>query len=267
MYDALSLANDPDGKPDRSLKQVALKPTLRFVRQDDNLKQVMELTAQFSPGIAEAGATIRAGDRSTRWTLHPDIFGFVRQEVHVDEVTQAVDAAVTVEMDGQTASARCKLSPERRWKVFIQGSVHADIGFTDLQENVKAVHNQITARALETCQAYPEFKWNTEIAWVVDNFIHQMPPARAPGNGLCRRLVGGVLPNGRRVWLPGRPPVHQPHDGSGENFVTAPTCPPMQREPPGANRGTRSSPRSPSFPGNEGLCASSKKPPALRLFN
>lgn len=178
IYDAVSLTNDPsDAAAAPAVESLEIKPTIRFVRQGSKLKQVMEVSAQLTPGASEVEASVKIGDKVTKEALRPDLFGRASRDIHVDEVTEPVDAVMSIDLGGKVTSATCKMRPERHWNVYVQASTHVDIGYTDYQPKIKAVHNALMSKAIELCKKYPEFKWNSETAWVIDNYLSMMPKA------------------------------------------------------------------------------------------
>jgi hypothetical protein len=78
---------------------------------------------------------------------------------------------------GQTYTARCIVSPARQWNVYVMPHSHVDVGYTNTQAKVLAIHmNNIdeAIRIAEHSAGYPpeaRFKWNTEAIWVVEHYL------------------------------------------------------------------------------------------------
>lgn len=70
---------------------------------------------------------------------------------------------------GQTYTARCLVSPARQWNVYVMPHSHVDVGYTNVQTKVLALHmNNIdeAIRIAERSAAYPpeaRFKWSTDL--------------------------------------------------------------------------------------------------------
>jgi len=66
--------------------------------------------------------------------------------------------------------------PMRQWKVYIYSHSHVDIGYTNTQENVEALHkhNIIEGMKLgEATMGYPEgapYRWNPEVTWPLERY-------------------------------------------------------------------------------------------------
>lgn len=167
------VAAHADGTPE--IKSLKLAPTMRIVRDGPGLKQVLDLTVEFAPGTADCPVTLAVGETTKDVTLHPDRKGSAWTEVYVDEVAKPRTVEVTVKCGEQTTATSCEIKPQRHWKVYIQPSAHLDIGYTDHQDRVAQRHNENMSLALDLCKKYPDFKWNTEGAWIEDNYLSMMP--------------------------------------------------------------------------------------------
>lgn len=204
IYDALRMTNDPEGViPIPTITSATLRSTNRFTRSGTGLKQIADLTVQFSQGMVEAEAVVVAGGSTQKVSLAAGFLGSATAEVPIDEATKPTPAHCTITCNGQTASSSYdfELKPQRHWKIYLQGSTHVDIGYTGYQERVAELHNKNTSTAMELCAKYPDFKWNTEAAWVEDNYLSMMPPDKKnefiklarEGRIGCQAVYGNML--------------------------------------------------------------------------
>lgn len=202
LFDYLSLSNSPDSElPEPSVKQLTVTPTIRFVQQGAKLKQVIELSAEFSPGSPACPAAVDVAGVTQAFNIEPDLLGTAQRELYVDEITQPTTAEVSVTLGGKTKTAVCELKPQRHWRLYVQASAHVDIGYTNFQERIATLHNDNMSTALDLCKQYPDFKWNTEAAWVEDNYLSMMPADKKADfikyakNGQigCQAIYGNML--------------------------------------------------------------------------
>lgn len=202
IYDALSLSNDPEGTPPPpEIRSLTVRPTSRFVRRGQALKQVLDVSLEVSVLSPRPLVRVKAGDRVTQTLLDPSFMGIIREEILVDEVTSPTPVEVTVSCGGQSRTATVELTPKRHWKLYVQPSSHVDIGYTDWQERVIELHNRNMSLALDLCEKYPDFRWNTEAAWVQDNYLSLMPDDRKTqfvkqakaGHIGCQAIYGNML--------------------------------------------------------------------------
>lgn len=202
LYDALRLTNDPDAlTSEPTIDGLSLSPTIRFVRRGGKLKQFVYLSAQFSYPSDDRIATVKYGGKTETVHLHPGFFGLTSSDIAIDEVSQPTPMEVTVQSGGRTKTASCTVRPEKHWKLYVQASVHVDVGYTDFQENVKVRHNENESLALDLMRKYPDFSWNTESAWAEENYLTMMPAERKAeyiqrakeGRLGCETIYGNML--------------------------------------------------------------------------
>jgi hypothetical protein len=67
------------------------------------------------------------------------------------------------------------VAPVKPWKIYLQPSIHTDIGYTDRQIDVFHRHNANLDKVLEMCATNPLFKWSIEVAWEVENYFADRP--------------------------------------------------------------------------------------------
>ena len=204
IYDALQLTNDPEGVlPEAKVESATLRPTIRFVRSGSKLKQLAELSVKFSRGMVAAEAKLVVGKSTQKVSLNSGLLGEATAQVSLDEVTRPTPVLCAITCQGQATESNftLELKPQRHWKLYVQDSTHVDIGYTDYQEKVIHLHNANMSTALDLCAQYPDFKWNTEAAWVEDNYLSMMPPARKAqfiklareGRIGCQAIYGSML--------------------------------------------------------------------------
>lgn len=204
IYDGLVLTNDPDRTcSDVKITSASLRPTTRFVRSGGKLWQIANLSVQFSESMTSADAVVYAAGSMRRVLLNSGPLGEANVEVHLPEVTQptTVRCAITCRGQFRTQIFTFDLKPQRRWSLYVQPSAHVDIGYTDYQERVIKRHNDNMSTALDLCTRYPGFKWNTEAAWVEDNYLSLMPAAQKAdfikyardGRIGCQAIYGNML--------------------------------------------------------------------------
>ena len=138
--------------------------------------------------------------------------GYNNFELPIDRVQHDVyyEIDITFE-DGKKLNKRILVKPVKEWEVHILSHSHNDIGYTDLQHNVakKQVNNlRHSLKLIEKTANYPyeaRFKWNTEIAWPIDEFfiqandkeklelIEQIKKGNIDVNGLYLNFLTGIL--------------------------------------------------------------------------
>jgi len=194
IYDGLVLTNDPDLTcTEAAVTGAALTPTTRFVRSGGKLRQLADLSVRFSQSMISADAVVYAAGSTCRIPLNSGPLGEAKAEVSLPEVTQPTTVRCAISCRGRfrTQVFTFELRPQRRWTLYVQPSAHVDIGYTDYQERVIKRHNDNMTAALDLCAQYRGFKWNTEAAWVQDNYLSLMPATRKPATSRSRSRYPG----------------------------------------------------------------------------
>ena len=60
---------------------------------------------------------------------------------------------------------------DEKFVIYVLHSSHTDVGYTDTQEKMKAHHIAFIREALEMVRENPDFKWNCESYWCVEQFL------------------------------------------------------------------------------------------------
>jgi alpha-mannosidase len=127
-----------------------------------------------------AEATIEAtGVEPVKTALKP---GSQTIELTTPAVDKETNVTVTVKSAGQTLAERqITIKPVRKWVVYLLPHSHVDIGYTQLQDDVRKKQWQNIDTALELIgktRDYPpeaRFKWNAEVLWAMDSYLRDAP--------------------------------------------------------------------------------------------
>ncbi len=117
----------------------------------------------------------------------PVHFGFGIQEhiFKLPPVETERSLKIAVECGGKTVAAKTlTLKPVRKFVVYLLPHSHVDIGYTHIQPDVEKKQMQNLDTAMELCRKtadYPpgaKFKWNSEVLWAVDAYLHKAAPEK-----------------------------------------------------------------------------------------
>ncbi len=95
----------------------------------------------------------------------------VVQEVEVPDAAGPIECKVTATAAGQSQSTSVTVGPQRKWRVYLAASSHTDIGYTHIQPQCAEQHNVNLDDAAKLIERHPDFKWNAEVAWQVENYL------------------------------------------------------------------------------------------------
>ncbi|NOY82797.1 MAG: hypothetical protein GXP31_17500 [Kiritimatiellaeota bacterium] len=178
LYDAVTLFNVANaagrGPVVRNLR-VRVTPFL--VKHDGRLRRVIEAVTECAGLPEQLAWRVRCGD-GERETVARNLplFGSIRQELTVPVSDRPVDAEVSVAAGTSSKSVRLTVRPGRKWKVFVAASAHTDIGYTHVQPECAERHNRNIDTAVELADKFRGFKWNSEVAWIAENYLRDRKP-------------------------------------------------------------------------------------------
>jgi hypothetical protein len=176
IYDAVELFNDEAAAMRAEVRKIWLKPTALMVRREDGLRRMVQLMATVNGRLSGAEAQVRCGETVIK-VAAPGLAGFgtASQDVYMPDVTKETEVEATLRAGGRELRVKALIKPVRRWKLYVAPSSHTDIGYTDVQPKCAEVHNKNIDTAIELCKEFPDFKWNCEVAWQVENYLRDRP--------------------------------------------------------------------------------------------
>ncbi len=99
-------------------------------------------------------------------------FGSITEEIGVPDSATPLDVKLTAVVEGRSKTATIRIPPQRKWRVYVAPSSHTDIGYTDIQPKCAERHCQNIDTAIDLLARFPDFRWNTEVAWQAENYVH-----------------------------------------------------------------------------------------------
>ncbi len=170
LYDAIVLEEGLDLDKPR-ISAIKAKDVPLFLREEEEVKQVLQIWIANVGGEGEVDL-LMSGGRKTRKMPLKLFTGDNLVEVPLDgDFLSMGEVRIKVNETEVIASLR----KHRKWLIYLAPSVHTDIGYTDVQTNVIKRHNDNIKIAIEECKRNPNFKWNLEVAWQVENFLKDEP--------------------------------------------------------------------------------------------
>lgn len=114
-----------------------------------------------------------------RYTLTP---GLNSIETSIPEVTASCELPIILKEQGKEISRMNeKVTPVKKWTVYLVQHTHTDIGYTKPQTEILSEHLRYIDYAIEYCELtkdYPDdakFRWTCESAWAVDEYLKNRP--------------------------------------------------------------------------------------------
>lgn len=177
-YDALALSQDPSVEPPEA-PEVSFQPTIFFRKSAAGLEEECLLTVTYPDGWkgGKVKLDLKGFTREIETSKKAE-FGQARFPVYLPDGVPAGQAQIELTSSwapGRKGPARqaftVNFTPSRKWKIFYAPNAHLDIGFTDYQAKVAEVHSRNLDRLLEVLPAHPDYRFNIDGSWVVEQWL------------------------------------------------------------------------------------------------
>jgi hypothetical protein len=173
LYDAITLAVDPQGAMlPAEVQSVTARPTPFFIRRDGQVERALEVSVGLSAPSSGLSISVEAlGQKRVLPAGEVPPFGPLETEIGVPDSTDPVDVKITAAIGDRAKFASVRVMPQRKWRVYVAPSAHTDVGYTDLQPNCAERHCRNLDTAIDLIKRFPDFRWNTEVAWQAENYV------------------------------------------------------------------------------------------------
>src|SRR5215213_4231859 len=156
-YDALALERGNALSRPEDVAAVAsadVLPTVIYKREAGTLKELVSVVVRWSQFAAPGTVTLKVSGRSQTQQLRAaQDFGEERVDFYVPEFAAGTLGEVSVRLGGRERSFEEKLTPKRKWTVYLVPHEHLDVGYSDFQ----------TKRA--------EFRFSLDGYWQAQQFL------------------------------------------------------------------------------------------------
>ncbi|HTI04723.1 MAG TPA: hypothetical protein VL549_05365 [Gemmatimonadales bacterium] len=159
---------------------VDVRPTALF-QQPEGRKNLVRITVSgLAAPAARASVTDRHGALVGTAGLLPASEGpALTGEVWVP-LSEPSDFQFDIEVGrNRVARRRLRLTPAKRWTLYLLSSIHTDVGYTDLQERALEVHRKNLDEALAWLTTHRDFHFTAECALQVLSYVENRAPETA----------------------------------------------------------------------------------------
>jgi hypothetical protein len=175
----------------RAAPVVDARPTALY-QQPDGRRNLVRVTAT---GVAAPAARARVLDRRGALVgtagLLPTTGGALAGEVWVP-LSEPSEFRIDVEVGRSRVARRTlRLTPPRRWTVYLLSTVPTRVGYTDLQERALETHRRNLDAALARLTDHPDYRWTPECALQVMSYLENRSPAA--GEALLTAIRDGKV--------------------------------------------------------------------------
>jgi hypothetical protein len=169
VYDAISLAQDPEGAyADGAISVLAL-PTIFYRKSADGLEEIVDVFPDLHGGAKTHGEVkLEIGGHEFTQPLALDgEFGEQHARFAVPEWQGAEPATVTI--DGKQFPEQ--LTAAKKWTLDIVPQEHLDVGFTDYRPKVAELQSESVDGVLDLLPKQPDFRWTLDGEWIAEQYL------------------------------------------------------------------------------------------------
>jgi len=174
-YDAIELRKS-DAVP--TPVSAHAEPTIFFQKHGPSMEERVDVFVRYGQRPRSGRVEFAIGGKTFDKPLHADQdFGEERIPFEIPEFAPDTKAKLTVIVNGHTAHMQETLRPQKKWTLFVVPHVHLDVGYSDYQAKISAIHSRILDEAMDLVAQHPAFRFSTDGEWNLEQFLHLRTPA------------------------------------------------------------------------------------------
>ncbi len=169
-YDALELDRIP-GHPSPSSARI--EPTIFFHQQNGSaVEQVNVFITSAGPLQAGAEVELTLNGKTYRQAApgNQDL-GDEKLVFSLPAFPSGAEAQLRWSAGGRHQHLEAAISPQKKWTIFLVPEIHLDVGYSDYQGKVAAIHSQDIDEALGMIQRNANFRYSLDGEWDLDQFF------------------------------------------------------------------------------------------------
>ncbi|HET9100564.1 MAG TPA: polysaccharide lyase family protein [Acidobacteriaceae bacterium] len=177
-YDAIQLDRSPHASAaNRASAQIL--PTIFYQQREGQLEESVDVILR-NPRPIQPGSSVDltlAGKhfRHTRPSGHD--FGEEKLSFSVPEFPAHTAAAVSWSNGGHAQHAKVFIDPQKKWTLFLVPHIHLDVGYSDYQGKVAAIHSRVIDEAMQLTAKHPDFRFSLDGYWPLQQYLETRAPA------------------------------------------------------------------------------------------
>ncbi|MFN7994931.1 MAG: polysaccharide lyase family protein [Bryobacteraceae bacterium] len=175
VYDALALEHDSSGVSEPVTRVV---PTIYYRRRGTEFLEVVDVFLRQDQVRTGTQAMLHiASHRLTQPVASDREFGEHKLEFDVPD-SAWTGGEVVITSSGHTDRYLFQASPAKKWTLLLAPNVHLDIGYSDYDSKVAEIQSRAVDEAVAMLQQNPDFRFNLDGSWIVDQFSQGRSPAQ-----------------------------------------------------------------------------------------
>ena len=194
-YDAVELDRWGQG-PVEGDTPARIEPTVYFQNKPNGLCELVNVTIR-SPRRLDSEDTVSLlldGQTYPKKLGVSRDFGEARISFEVPEFPAQSLAKVNWGAGDASVSAEQRITPRKKWTLFLVPHIHLDVGFTDFQAKVSVIQAQVIDEAMDLIAKYPDFRFSMDGEWCLEQFL------KTRSAGEQERVIAAV--RNERLYVP-----------------------------------------------------------------
>ncbi|HVN05622.1 MAG TPA: glycoside hydrolase family 38 C-terminal domain-containing protein [Bryobacteraceae bacterium] len=176
-WDALELTHDAGATP--SAMGVEVTPTYFYVRKNGELCELVDVTLSLAGVSGPAALTLTVAGKEYPAGPAAGRFGQQRFEFAIPEFAADTAATVAATLGSNRTEHTARLTPKRKFTVYVVPHNHLDIGFTDYQPKIEELQNRNFDRLLEEMRTDALLRFSLDGVWPAEQYLRtRSEPAR-----------------------------------------------------------------------------------------
>lgn len=173
-----------------------VEPTVFYQTHGGALEERVDVFVRYTERLHSNQISLHLADHAFDGHLEPEAdFGEQRVRFLVPEFSPGTSAQILMDLNGRKQRFTETLQPGKKWTLYLVPHVHLDVGYTDYQAKVAAIHARILDEAMDLADKHPGFRFSTDGEWNLEQFLRSR--TRKSNSGSCRPFA-----TGRSTFLP-----------------------------------------------------------------
>jgi alpha-mannosidase len=177
-YDAIALDRNPQSTSALHYSALIL-PTIFYQQRQGQLEEFVDVILR-DPQPVQAGAAVDltlAGKHYHQTFQGGQDFGEEKLTFSVPEFPAHSASEVSWNNGGHTQHQKEFIDPQKKWTLFLVPHIHLDVGYSDYQGKVAAIHSRVIDEALQLTTQHPDFRFSLDGYWPLQQYFQTRTPA------------------------------------------------------------------------------------------
>jgi hypothetical protein len=168
-YDALSLANEPEGRVPL-VTAAWVQPTIFYKTRNARLVELAEVNLQTTRPIPRTTVRVVVGSTEVKKEVSQSAFGDLVTTVEVPASEAPLPVALYV-AGSQAPAFRGTFQPQRRWRVYAAPRAQQNYGFNEVPARTLEWENRYIDEFLDILRKYPSYSFTLDVAANLESYL------------------------------------------------------------------------------------------------